>query len=1003
MEQLRLRLNGRASGLVDRILRPSHAFRAARLAPSARPRSRSQQACSAVLEGSRLAAHPPSEAALGSPAAATLAQRLPACLLGVAALALVQPAAFSWFHPAVNGQHALTCVMLATGLTLSLEDVKRVLRSPGCVLDGLALQYAVLPSVALLLVHLLGLPPEYAVGLLLVSCCPGGSASAVVSHLAGADVPLNVMMTAAGVLCASVATPLLSSLLLGVSIPVNGAAMALSTLQVVLLPVLAGVAIREVFPAAVAPLRPLCTLTGAALLALSLGSYVAHTSTFVAATGAAAALRAAWPRLLAAVTALHTAGFVLGYALSRAMGLPEAVARSHAIQTGQRNSVLASQLACASFPAHPLAAVPCAVSACVHTALGGLAAAYWAERPASGAAAGELSSSSGGSPSSSSGSPGSSSAYPAGLLSSLLLTSSTEAAEAAKAAAAHARSAVSSLQSSLQSSAAAIMGRLRKQTEAQLQVLREQGVDLQTAVAEPGASQQQQQGQQQSRQQRRPANPHAMNVVMVGAECAPWSKTGGLGDVMQALPKALAARGHRVMVVAPRYKDYTDVEDSGLNLQLRVFNEQQEVKFYILQRDGVDYVFINHPAYRQWADEIYGGTRHEVLFRCALLTKAALEAPCVVPCGGGGQPYGDSNLVFIANDWHTALLPVYLQAHYRDWGRMQFARSVLVLHNMAHQGRGPVEDLGLLEVPEDYAPLFWNKDERQQQHMNVMKAGAITSHRIVAVSNKYAEECQTPLGGWGLDAVLRSQAWKLRGVVNGIDCMEWSPVTDTFLKSDGYTNYSVQTLREGKARCKAALQRELGLPVDPKAPLLGFIGRLDFQKGVDLIAENYEWLMQEGAQLVLLGSGREDLEAALREMEARNPRQCKAWVGFSIKMAHRITAGVDLLLMPSRFEPCGLNQLYAMAYGTPPVVHAVGGLHDTVEPFDPFENTGRGWAFYDADPAGFRRAMSNAITTWRDYPDSFRGVQLRGMEQDLSWDNAAAQYEAVLLGAKYQW
>ncbi|KAL4421111.1 hypothetical protein ABPG77_001506 [Micractinium sp. CCAP 211/92] len=875
--------------------------------------------------------------------------------------------------------------MLATGLTLSLEDVKHVLRSPGCVLDGLALQYAVLPSLALLLVQLLGLPPEYAVGLLLVSCCPGGSASAVVSHLAGADVPLNVTMTAAGALAASVTMPLLSSLLLGVSIPANGPALALSTLQIVLLPVLAGVAIREVVPAAVAPLRPLCTLAGAALLALSLGSYIAIASAYVAATGAAAVARAAWPRLLAAVTAWHAAGFALGYALPRALGLPEAAARSHAIQTGQRNSVLASQLALASFPAHPLAAVPCVVSACVHTALGGLAAAYWAERPA----ADEL-----GSNSSDEGS----SAYPSGMLSSLLWASSTEAADAAKAAAQRARSAVSSLQALLQSTAAAIMDRLGQQTAMQDQLLREQGLPLPAAAAKAGRQQQ----EQPPRQERWPPNPHAMNVVMVGAECAPWSKTGGLGDVMQALPKALAARGHRVMVVVPRYKDYKGVQDLGLRLQLRVFNEQQEVKFYSLQRDEVDYIFVDHPSYQQWADEIYGGSRHDVLFRCALLTKAALEAPCVVPCGSG-QPYGESNLVFIANDWHTALLPVYLQAHYRDWGRMQFARSVLVLHNMAHQGRGPTDDLALLEIPEDYAPLFWNKDERQLQHMNVMKAGAITSHRIVAVSNKYAEECQTPLGGWGLDAVLRSQAWKLRGVVNGIDCEEWSPQTDAFLKTDGYTNYGIQTLKHGKARCKAALQRELGLPVDPKAPLLGFIGRLDFQKGVDLIADNYEWLMQEGAQLVLLGSGREDLEAALREMEARTPRQCKAWVGFSVKMAHRITAGVDLLLMPSRFEPCGLNQLYAMAYGTPPVVHAVGGLHDTVEPFDPFQGTGRGWAFYDADPTGFRRAMGDAIYTWREHPDSFRGVQLRGMEQDLSWDNAAAQYEAVLLGAKYQW
>lgn len=325
--------------------------------------------------------------------------------------------------------------------------------------------------------------------------------------------------------------------------------------QIVLLPVLAGVAIREVVPAAVAPLRPLCTLASAALLALSFGSYIAHASAFVAATGAAAVARAAWPRLLAAVTAWHAgalgwmlhllrlqqwtfrlvllalspivlprcpsrptscppcfhpaAGFALGYALPRALGLPEAAARSHAIQTGQRNSVLASQLALASFPAHPLAAVPCAVSACVHTALGGLVAAYWAERPA----ADEL-----GSNSSDEGS----SAYPSGMLSSLLWASSTEVADAAKAAAQRARSAVSSLQALLQSTAAAIMDRLRQQTATQDQLLREQGVSVPAAAAKTGRQQQ----EQPPRQEGRPPNPHAMNVVMIGAECAPWSKTG---------------------------------------------------------------------------------------------------------------------------------------------------------------------------------------------------------------------------------------------------------------------------------------------------------------------------------------------------------------------------------------------------------------------------------------------------------------------------------------------
>jgi starch synthase len=279
------------------------------------------------------------------------------------------------------------------------------------------------------------------------------------------------------------------------------------------------------------------------------------------------------------------------------------------------------------------------------------------------------------------------------------------------------------------------------------------------------------------------------------------------------------------------------------------------------------------------------------------------------------------------------------------------------------------------------------------EHMNLMKAGLQMAHRLVAVSPGYAWECTTPEGGWGLHEVLREAEWKTRGVVNGIDYAEWAPQNDTHLDSDGYRRYGADDLLEGKAACKAALQRELGLPVDAAAPLLAFIGRLDYQKGVDLIAESFDWLMEQGAQVALLGSGREDLEQALREMEGRGGGRARAHVGFSVALAHRLTAGADVLLMPSRFEPCGLNQLYAMSYGTVPVVHAVGGLRDTVRPFDPHANEGTGWTFAHADGHSFRQACFDAMLTFREHRASFEGIQRRGMAQDLSWDAAAKQYE----------
>ncbi|KAG0564735.1 hypothetical protein KC19_8G135300 [Ceratodon purpureus] len=497
------------------------------------------------------------------------------------------------------------------------------------------------------------------------------------------------------------------------------------------------------------------------------------------------------------------------------------------------------------------------------------------------------------------------------------------------------------------------------------------------------------------------AGPNVMNIVVVAAECAPWSKTGGLGDVVGALPKALARRGHRVMVVAPRYSNYAEAWETGVRRIYNVAGQDMEVGYFHSFRDGVDFVFVDNPIFHAFADNIYGGKREEVLHRMILLCKAAVEIPWHVPCGG--VCYGDGNLVFIANDWHTALVPVYLQAYYRDNGYMNFARSVLVIHNMAHQGRGPLADYHKLGLPGHYIDKFRLYDPQGGEHNNIFMAGLITAHRIVTVSHGYAWEVQTSEGGWGLDGVIRDHNWKLRGVVNGIDDKEWNPEQDVHLRSDGYTNYNNLTLDSGKAQCKAALQRELGLPVRADVPLLGFIGRLDHQKGVDIIGQAMPWMMDQDIQVVMLGTGRKDYEDMLRHFEGCHRDKVRGWVGFSVATAHRITAGVDILLMPSRFEPCGLNQLYAMRYGTVPVVHAVGGLKDTVSGFNPYNESGLGWTFDTLHVDAFIHALGNAMWTYRDFKNSWKGIQHRGMQQDLSWDHAAQQYEEVLLAAKFTW
>ncbi|KAJ9147616.1 hypothetical protein P3X46_029753 [Hevea brasiliensis] len=497
------------------------------------------------------------------------------------------------------------------------------------------------------------------------------------------------------------------------------------------------------------------------------------------------------------------------------------------------------------------------------------------------------------------------------------------------------------------------------------------------------------------------AGANVMNVILVAAECAPWSKTGGLGDVAGSLPKALARRGHRVMVVAPRYGNYAEPLDTGVRKRYKVDGQDFEVSYFQAFIDGVDFVFIESPIFRHIENNIYGGNRLDILKRMVLFCKAAVEVPWHVPCGG--VCYGDGNLAFIANDWHTALVPVYLKAYYRDNGVMRYARSVFVIHNIAYQGRGPVDDFSYMDLPEHYIDLFKLYDPVGGDHFNIFAAGLKTADRVVTVSHGYAWELKTSEGGWGLHNIISENDWKLRGIVNGIDAKEWNPLFDIHLTSDGYTNYSLETLDTGKPQCKAALQKELGLPIRPDVPVIGFIGRLDHQKGVDLIAEAVPWMMGQDVQLVMLGSGRQDLEDMLRKFESQHTGKVRGWVGFSVKTAHRITAGADILLMPSRFEPCGLNQLYAMTYGTVPVVHAVGGLRDTVQPFDPFNESGLGWTFDSAESNKLINALGNCLLTYRQYKKSWEGLQRRGMTQDLSWDHAAEKYEEILVAAKYQW
>ncbi|KAM7268214.1 hypothetical protein ACFE04_010380 [Oxalis oulophora] len=503
-------------------------------------------------------------------------------------------------------------------------------------------------------------------------------------------------------------------------------------------------------------------------------------------------------------------------------------------------------------------------------------------------------------------------------------------------------------------------------------------------------------------------NRETLNLVFVTSEAAPYSKTGGLGDVCGSLPIALAARGHRVMVVSPRYqkgtssdKKYEGAFDVDCRIKISCFEGEQEVAFFHEYRDGVDWVFIDHPSYHRPGNP-YGdsfGAFGDNQFRFTLLCHAACEAPLVLPLGG--YTYGEKCL-FLINDWHAGLVPVLLAARYRPYGVYKDARSILIIHNLAHQGVEPAVTFKNLGLPPNwYGALEWVFPTWARAHaldrgeaVNILKGAVVTADRIITVSKGYSWEITTVEGGYGLQELLNSRKNVLNGIVNGIDVSEWCPSTDKHLAA----HYSPEDTT-GKAKCKAALQKELGLPIRADCPLIGFIGRLDYQKGIDLMQSAMSDLMNDDVQFVMLGSGDKGYEKWMRFTEATYKAKFRGWVGFNVAVSHRITAGCDILLMPSRFEPCGLNQLYAMRYGTIPVVHATGGLKDTVEVFDPYaeegSGSGTGWTFSPLSKEGMLSSLRTAIMTYKEHKSSWKGLMKRAMEKDYTWENAAIQYEQI--------
>jgi starch synthase len=455
-----------------------------------------------------------------------------------------------------------------------------------------------------------------------------------------------------------------------------------------------------------------------------------------------------------------------------------------------------------------------------------------------------------------------------------------------------------------------------------------------------------------------------MRVLFVTPECAPFTKTGGLGDVSAALPAALRALGVDVRILLPAYTEARGAcPDAKERARLRVLGyevrvlEGEECMLLdcaeLYARPGGPY---QDASGADWPDN---ALRFGVLSRAAAML------------GSAATPLDWRPEVVHCNDWPTALTPVYLHA---EPGR---AGTVMTVHNLAFQGLFDASLLQKLELP---AATFSIEGLEFYGRLSFLKGGLVYADGITTVSPGYAREIQSEELGCGLDGVLRARRQALRGILNGIDIAAWNPTTDQRI-AERYSWTSV----ERKSANKLALQRRLNLPEDASIPLFGAVCRFTQQKGVDLIAAAADEIVRLPAQVCLLGKGDRELEGALSAAAARHPRSIALAIGFNEDLAHLIEAGADAFLMPSRFEPCGLNQMYSQRYGTPPVARATGGLADTVMDGE------TGFLFERAESAALLEAVQRASAVWRD-TRRWREIQRRGMSRDFSWAGPARQY-----------
>jgi len=473
-----------------------------------------------------------------------------------------------------------------------------------------------------------------------------------------------------------------------------------------------------------------------------------------------------------------------------------------------------------------------------------------------------------------------------------------------------------------------------------------------------------------------------MHIAFVASECVPFSKTGGLADVVGALPRALAAAGHEIDVFLPRYRSTRIPEEHTVVESITVpFDDRYRFCSMVAGAGyaGVRFYFVDYPPFFD-RDGLYGtssGDFPDNAERFALFCRAVLEATKIL-----GVPD-----IFHCHDWQTALLPVLLRTQYVEDPAFRNSGTVFTVHNIGYQGLFPPEILPLLTLPWD---LFTITKMEFFGNVNFLKGALIYSDFLTTVSRKYAQEIQTTEFGFGLEGVLKDRAQNLVGILNGVDYEEWNPATDKSIAA----HYNAEDL-SAKLQCKQDLLASFGLEgADLSLPAIGIVSRFAAQKGFDLIGQIIDRLALEQVYLVILGSGDRLYEEMFMRLVRRVPGRVAVRIAYDNTLAHKIEAGADMFLMPSRYEPCGLSQIYSLKYGTVPIVRATGGLDDTVDPWDPRTKKGTGFKFQEYTGDALLRAIHHALQVYKDQT-SWERLMRNGMSKDFSWRVSAREYIRV--------